>query len=117
MARRSARRWSPRRWPPMRATTRPKARRQCPTPIAKTIAAATGTPWCAPSTQRLRADYTCNSRAVMSASRGVLALDLGGFRLPIPGLRGDAAVAELVFLHLAVLGCRQFVDEFDETRH
>src|SRR5579863_6493168 len=116
-ARRSARRWSLRRWPRMHATTGPKDRRPCPTPIAKTIAASAGTPFYAPSTHWLRADYTCNSRAVMPAARGVLTLHLSRFRLPVPGPRGDAAVAELIFLHLAVLGCRQFIDKFDETWH
>src|SRR4051794_25353701 len=37
--------------------------------------------------------------------------------LTVPGLVGDAALAQFVFLHLAALGAGQFADEFEIARH
>ena len=59
-------------------------------------------------------DYSLNCRGRHARPSSV---GLSGCRFAIPGAGRDAALAQLVFLHLAVLGRRQRVDELDEARH
>src|SRR4030081_1030823 len=53
----------------------------------------------------------------MASSSGSAARPHGARFVAIPGLRRDAALAQLVLLDLAVLGLRQGVDERDVARH
>ncbi len=48
--------------------------------------------------------------------KALLSFEFGARGFAIPGAGGNAAVAQLVLLHFAVFGCRQFIDELDEAR-
>src|SRR3569833_4138179 len=59
--------------------------------------------------------FGLSSLGLPQALSGAFELVAGG--LAVPGGGADAAFAELVFLHLAVLGRGQCGDEFDIARH
>src|SRR5580698_420840 len=71
------------------------------------------------SLRRIRLNLCCTSgwSITLICIRNLLTRCGLAVPITVPSPGGDAAIAELEFLHLAVLGHRQRVDEFDETRH